>query len=400
MRGDKFLTAAVAIVLLSNLLFDLMLLLDTSPFVFLDLKMQSRLCAYTLHGIDPYPQIGVEPPLLPEVGSIMKDFGTSPWGLILGNIFYPAFLPLELAEIYFVALNIALMSTTAFLVWNASRKISARLAVISITLFILPAGLMRTIWWGNAGGCIICLLIICCVICDRRPILTGVLLSLAMIKPQVALTFCILFLLQRRFKVVLTAAAIDIGAWLIASALTGTAPITLLSEMFEANIGGGSHFSGFLILFFAADPMQSIYASMAVGTVLIIFLHCCSTERSFLSMYPACVAASIWSYSTGNEDFILTLPALLCFHIMLGLDDNFDRLKWFWGGIFLYSSLMVLQTCIIGSRLFSINQAFGLSYKEFVRLIAVLRVSFCFVFIEMALCINRRLKRGLDRAAD
>ena len=116
-----------------------------------DLTGQRTLCAYTLRGFDPYPLIGVDPPALNDIGVIPKDFGTA--------------------------------------------------------LFILPATVMLSMWYGNAGGGVSCLLIIGCVICDRRPFLTGVLLSLAMIKPQVALTFCILFLLQRRFKVLLTAAA-------------------------------------------------------------------------------------------------------------------------------------------------------------------------------------------------
>ena len=401
MRHDKFLMATVAIIVVMNLLPDALLyfLRDMTPAFFSDLKGQRALCAYTLHGIDPFLQIGVEPPLLPDVGAIPKNFGTSPWGLILGNIFYPAFLPLELAEIYFVALNIVLLSTTAFFVWDASRKISARLGVIALALFTLPATVMRTWWYGNAGGCIICLLMLCCVICERRPFLTGVLLSVAMIKPQVALTFCILFFLQRRFKVLLTAAVIDLGAWLIASSLTGTTPLNLLIEMSHINVAGSGIFSGIFRLFFLEAPMTSIYLSMTVGTLFIIFLHRRSTERNFLSMYPACVAAMFWSYSTNNEDFIAVLPALCCFKIMLD-NNGIDKIKWFAAGMFFYFSLITLQMFDIGCDLFSINRVLGLSYLTGKFACIVLRVSFCFVFIEMALCINRRLKRGLNRAAD
>ena len=157
-------------------------------------------------------------------------------------------------------------------------------------------------------------------------------------------------------------------------------------------------FSGIFRLFFLDDPMTSTYLSMALGTLFIIFLHRRTPQKNFLSMYPACVAASFWSYSTGSEFFILILPALCCFHTMLETDVG--KFRWFLRGMFFYSALMFLQCFDLGCDLFAINQMLGLSYLAGKFAGVVLRVSFCFVFIEIALCINRRLKRSLDRAAD
>ena len=381
MSRDRFLTASVAIILLSNVLFDALLwiLRKMTPTLVTDFQGQRALCAYTLRGIDPYPQIGIEPPLLPDVGSIPMFFGTSPWGLTLNNLFYPAFLPFELAQNYFWELNAVVLLMTALVLYEASKETDARLGRIALALFALPAPFVLAVWYGNAGGMICCLLLICCAICDRRPVLTGILLGVAMIKPQTALPFCILFLFQRRFKILLTAAAIDIGAWLMASALTGTNPITLMIEMLDANIGGGMMFSGLLSLF-VDEPMRSIYLSMTVGVIFIVVLHYRSTEQNFLSMYPACVAAIFWSYSTGNEIFILILPALNCFRIML--EDNVERLQWFWAGIFFYSVLMFLQVLAMSCNAFALN-------PSLITVCVTLRVCFCFVFIAIALCINQ-----------
>ena len=393
MKRDKFLPSAAAIILLFNLLADaIMLIIPPKSIDALDLVGQRRLCAYVLRGVDPFPFIGTTPPpLLTDVGSIPQNFGTSPWGLVLGNIFYPAFLPVELAAYYLFALSAITLAVTAFIVFNETKKFSSRLGKLSIALFILPAPFIISLYWGNAGSILCCLLLIGCVECDRRPILTGILLSLAMIKPQTALPFCILFLLQRRYKILLTAAAIDLGAWLIASALTATSPLTLLIEMLNANVGGGGQFTGVMMPFFMSEPSKAMYLSMIVGVLFIVLMHRRSTEKNFLSMYPAAVAALFWSYSMNNEHFILILPTLCCFFIMLELESKFDRAKWLAAGVIFYCSLtayILLNTGYVWSLF---NRIIECPYGTFVGALMMLRVAVLFVFIEMALCISRRL---------
>ncbi|MBQ9479792.1 MAG: DUF2029 domain-containing protein, partial [Selenomonadaceae bacterium] len=257
----------------------------------------------------------------------------------------------------------------AFIVFNETKKFSSRLGKLSIALFILPAPFIISLYWGNAGSILCCLLLICCVECDRRPILTGILLSLAMIKPQTALPFCILFLLQRRYKILLTAAAIDLGAWLIASALTATSPITLLIEMLNANVGGGKNFSGLMMVFFPDEPTKATCLSMLIGVIFLVVMHRRSTDTNFLSMHPACVTVSFWSYTTGNEGLIMTLPALCCFLIMLESDER--RLMWLTAGVATQFYYTFLSMCLA---------AFGIT-----------GVWFCFVFIAMSFGISRRL---------
>ena len=53
--------------------------------------------------------------------------------------------------------------------------------------FILSIDFLYSLQNGNAGAGICCLLLIAIALCDEVPILAGILLSFAMIKPQVAL---------------------------------------------------------------------------------------------------------------------------------------------------------------------------------------------------------------------
>ncbi|MBR1579500.1 MAG: hypothetical protein IJ668_03270 [Selenomonadaceae bacterium] len=262
--------------------------------------------------------------MLTDVGSIPQNFGTSPWGLVLGNIFYPAFLPVELAAYYLFALSAITLAVTAFIVFNETKKFSSRLGKLSIALFILPAPFIISLYWGNAGSILCCLLLICCVECV---------------------------------------------AWLSASMLTATSPLTLLIEMLNANVGGGGQFTGVMMPFFQDEPSKAMMLSMAVGVVFIVWLHRQSTQKNFLSMYPAAVAAVFWSYSMNNEHFLLILPTLCCFLIMLESDER--RLMWLTAGVATQFYYTFLSMCLA---------AFGIT-----------GVWFCFVFIAMSLCISRRL---------
>lgn len=348
---------AAALVVALNVI-SIGLLLDRGIF-FDDFNGQWRLCAYTLQSIDPYPIIGVEPAPVESIGPIPKGWGTSPWGLLLGNAFYFGFLPLPLAKIFFVALNLILLALTAR-AWYVATDRNAW----ALILFACPASLIISTVTGNAGGLVCCLLLLCLLTCDRRPILTGVLLSLAMVKPQTALAFCVLFAFQRRFKVLLTAAMIDLGAWIGSARIVERTPVELLKEFFGANIGGGSQFSGLFTLL-CDSSSTAMMLSMAAGVAFIWALR----QKN----WAPCMASAFWSYTYFNEFYLLALPAL-----------SAARLKMFWAMILLHvgetfwTSLALWRlTCGLSSTLFSIDSWF------------VVRTAFCVAIIAIAFMMRQ-----------
>ena len=347
----------MALVILLNVI-SIGLLLDRGVF-FDDFNGQWRLCAYTLQSIDPYPIIGVEPPLVESIGSIPKGWGTSPWGLLLGNAFYFGSLPLPIAKTFFVALNLILMSITAR-AWYVATDRNAW----ALILFACPASMIISTVTGNAGGLVCCLLLLCLLICDRHPVLTAVMLSLAMVKPQTALAFCIWFLFQRKWKVLLIAAAIDLAAWIGSARIVERTPVELLREFFGANIGGGSQFSGLFTLLID-NSMQSILLSMAVGTMFIWILR----QKN----WAPCMASAFWSYTYFNEFYLLALPAFEC-----------ARSKMFWAmlilhvGETLWTSIALWRlTCGLSSTLFSIDAWF------------IVRTVFCLAIIVIAFMMRQ-----------
>ncbi len=312
-----------------------------------DFLGQWKLCAYVLRGIDPYPLIGVAVPAIEELGIIPANWGTTPYGLLLGNLFYAGFLAmntaafipsepfsmnkdlqayreinstLEPAEIYFIVISVAFVLLTAIVIFQTFKTLSKKLAWTSALLTIFSAvQLIPLKNTGNASGIICCMLILISFLQEKYPKLAGVLLAFAMIKPQLALIFCLTLLLMRRFKILFIAAAIDIAAWLIVSFMLQTSPMVLLQEFLATGAGGDKSYAGIFTLFTASNHSLAMGLSMLAGIIYVCIGHklLSDCKISAFKFLPACIAATFWCYSFYNDFYILILPAIVCVYVMI-----------------------------------------------------------------------------------
>ena len=309
------------------------------------------MCAYTLHGIDPYPLIGAEVPAVKELGIIPEDWGTTPYGLLLGNLFYAGFLAMataafipstpmtigkdltayratnatfEPAEIYLIVVNVILLLATAIIIFQTFKNLSHKFALPAFLLAIFStAQLIPLVNTGNASSIICCLLILISFLQEDHPKLSGILLAFAMVKPQLALIFCLTLLLMRKFKILFIAAAIDIAAWLIVSFMVNTSPITLLTEFVAAGAGGDKSYAGIFTLFTASNHNLAMELSMLAGIIYVCICHkfLSGCKISAFKFFPACIAATFWSYSFYNDFYILILPVIICVYVMIESRD-------------------------------------------------------------------------------
>lgn len=299
-----------------------------AQFPLFDFHGQWALCAYTLRGIDSYAITGLTTPTLEDIGIIPAAWSTTPWGLILGNFFYPGFLTPENAAIYFLALNmIFLLITTTEL---AKRF---KFAVPVLPAFL--ASFFISSYFGNAGAVICCLLILTCLCAEEQPILAGVLLSLAMVKPQVALPICFALLFRKNFKVLSTAALIDCAAWGISALITNQTPLTLLTEFLSVNTGGGFAFAGLFTLAFIENTPIATGLSMLVG---ILFIRLTFRDEKYFWACPAFLTTTFFAYSFHNEFFVLIMPALLCINLAARADSRREKIFWLFAFAFMASA--------------------------------------------------------------
>ena len=310
---------------------------DAAEFPLFDFQGQWALCAYTLRGVDPYAITGLKTPLIEEIGIIHPEWSTAPWGLLLGNFFYPGFLDTTNAGIYFLMLNIFFLLITPVVL----KKNFFRLApIITPALFI---SFFISSYFGNAGAVICCLLILSCVLVDDLPILSGIFLSVAMVKPQVALPICFALLLRKNFKVLTIAALTDFASWGAAAFITNQSPITLLTEFLSINTGGHTVFSGLFTLAFPEDKSLAMGLSMLAGVIFIwLTWRLGFKDEKIFWMCPACLATTFFAYSFHNEFFILILPALACIHFASREEIFSTKIFWLVAFVFLALGVYVL----------------------------------------------------------
>lgn len=389
-----------------------------------DFLGQWKLCAYALHGVDPYPLIGAAVPAIEELGIIPTYWGTTPYGLLLGNLFYPGFLPmstasfipstplsidedfkayreinstLEPAEIYFIVINVIIFLATAIVIFQTLKNLSHQLALNACLLSIFSfSWLMPLKHTGNASGIICCILILICLLQESHPKLSGILLAFAMVKPQLALIFCLTLLFMRRFKIIFIAATIDIAAWLIVSFMTKTSPIVLLTEFLATGAGGNKSYAGIFTLFTASDHNLAMGLSMLVGIIYVCigykFLSGC--KISTFKFFPACIAATFWCYSFYNDFYILILPAIVCVYIMIESKEiaiPFGSAMFMTFGVFLWILFLAKIDDMLGvvdwNTLLSLN-----SVPNYVVQTWITRTFFEGVVILIGLYLCRRLK--------
>lgn len=301
-----------------------------------DLPGQRQLCAYVLRGIDPYPYIGIPdiPASVQEIGTIPEGWGAVPWGLVLGNIYYFGFMSLDGAKTSFLVLNFIMAILTALCLYFYAEKIypDKKFAVLVLLLAMSSPDFVCSVTHGNAGGIICCFLLLAWMFCDDRPVLTGILLGFAMVKPQIALIVCILFLLQKRFISLATAALIDIAAWFYASLKTGTGMIALLQEFMLKGAGSDRRYSGIFTIFLE-NRTYALTLSMIAGILFVLIFHylCRMNFKNDKYNFAMCfsfMASTFWSYSYNNDNYVLLLPAVICIYIMLRSEKFYERILW------------------------------------------------------------------------
>ena len=356
-----------------------------------DLLGQWKLCAYAVRGVDPYPYIGASlsdvPQSVKDLGTLPGGFNASPWGLAVGNIYYFGFLDFAHVEACFLALCAVMWVCTVMCVYIKAREImpDKRFVYLAVIVAAGSADFFITMHQKNVSGLIGCMLILAWVFCDDHPILTGILLGIAMTKPQCAGLVCLAFLLEKRFLPLVIGGLIDAAGWIYASVITGTGMIDLLMEFLAQGhkvVSGASWASRFYVgicTVFFDDFNNGLKFSMLAGiifTAVFWYIYRRSSAPKYFSLCFACIAQTFWSYSSSSDHYVLLLPSIACLYIMMNSEQLSRRIFWVctvfclsWSEIFRSKKLWEL---VVGSEcVFPTIRALKTTYYTLLILLAV-----------------------------
>lgn len=297
-------------------------------FTWEDIDGQWLMCRYFLKGVNPYVYVPVKELALKGLEPIPYGWSTSPWGCLLGLMFYAGFMPCEAAKIWFILLYAAAYILTC--VYFAHRYPLQKKGILALAAVGLVSYVFSMLH-GNAGGVICLLLLMALDLKDRHNLLAGFCLAFALVKPQVSLLICLYLLFQKNYKVLLVAAIVDIAAWLVVAIRLNAGMFEMLADMLGSDVGCGYQYNG--IMTFLSPHLLSLsktmYLSMAVGITYSTVLYVCLCHKfgkdNIITALPFCVATSFWCYSWGNELLILLPAAAFCLSIY-SRTDGWQRL--------------------------------------------------------------------------
>jgi len=307
--------------------------------------------AYLLRGVDPLDIVMRRHDFISEIGKIPKTAATMPWTYVLNNLFSPGFLPWAIAKpitifIYFFVQLLACIAIYKYLL----KKISADKKYIiwfAIAAFLASYAILSGLKWGNNALVVSALLVIAiCMDKDKHPFLVGLCLGFSMIKPQMAFLFFIPFLIDKRFKIIFTGAAVVLTGWIIASILANTNPLVMLLQNYQQGTGlpeTSRYVYNGLFDFLILKGLSVSYVllpQMFLFTALSLFLSYKYRNANQLALFsiPA-VFSSMWMYSHAFDLQIVNVVVLtIIFLLYLKKDIS---MKMFFTGCLLMCSVLL-----------------------------------------------------------
>jgi glycosyl transferase family 87 len=245
---------------------------------------------------NPDPVLGV--PLCPDY---------PPWAYVSGLLFFSP--PWSVDRLYFTAINLVALGVLGWIGYGLGREFGKHAA-----LFVLAATLAMdanrwVIEFGQYPLVVVSSLAGAMVLAQRkRDVACGVLLGVAMLKPNITAPFLLCFLVRRQFKPVAIALGIVAAQSLLAGWLVKTNPIEMIRQMEALGeayaIDRGSPLKALVKLGVPLNAAIPLLAGgcLAVGAALIWWRR---RDSFLLLMAIACFTARVWTYHRWYDNVMM-----------------------------------------------------------------------------------------------
>jgi hypothetical protein len=291
-----------------------------------------------LHGENPLPVLLRETTPPDGIHPAVKDNTPYfPWSYVVGNLFVPGFLPLHAALWWELIITLALFVWMGIAVYKTDIKHhAAPFAALVTALCFAQYGYLPNLTFLNPSLFVIPLIVLGALYGaphkpDKYNIISGCLLGIALIKPQMTALFLIPFLVRRQIAPLIIGALWVIAPWFFASWRYGENPLTLLADHlsttfpigFKANV-----YMGILnpLLRICENPAMINLMQMACFTLLVTFLcwRFRKAQNIVVFAIPA-VASTLWTYSTATNIPVLAILIIAAGMVFLKSENKMEK---------------------------------------------------------------------------
>ena len=297
-----------------------------------DARLRWQECAYVLHGLNPFDVMHSRVPSIESIGWLDASLGgTVPWAYVLGNVINPGFLPYSAMCVYILALDFIAPLVTALCMGRfllRHRYVQDKyMAVLASLLVFAPSMWANAVLFGNQSGIVCCCVILSMCVLEDSETLAGLLLAVAMCKPQVAFVFLFPLLCKKHWKAITVTSGTVLGSWLLAAILTESSPISMLTDIMDQGLSYNTSYYGLFnfLLGFGISTKVVLLLDVAVGGVILLaaaaWMFRKKLDNDWLLWYAVTAVVSVmWFYKQSHDYIILALPAIAIFclpHISL-----------------------------------------------------------------------------------
>ncbi len=245
------------------------------------------------------PDLGIPTPSYP------------PWAYGTGLIFMWPSDP-STARHCFVAVNVLLL---AFMAWWTLKGSGAdlQLGFLTMTVTIGTDSVCSTLAIGQFGVVVIgCLIVSYWFEAKNRPILSGLFLGFALLKPTLSFPFLLAYLIKKRWITLAVACAYTILASTVVSALVRTDPITMLLQMESSGVEWGiTHYTGnsdpaMLSSVLGIHPRFALRSSAVISLIVALGLMWFFRQQSMMILFAiAGITGRLWVSHFHYDDLIV-----------------------------------------------------------------------------------------------
>lgn len=296
-------------------------------------------CACILHGIYPIDIILGRTPAIAEFGVFDNSITTIPWSYLLCNIFYPGFLSWNIAKIWCLCLFSIWSILCVFTLYKKFPRTSHNksLAVILCIQFFVHFGWGSSLNKLNNGMFSILAILTILILMEYYPhnlkseLLIAIFMTLAMLKPQVALLFYIPLLIQKYYKSILISGSILLLSWLGVSAIINVSPLIILLEQFQ--IGTDLKYTSVYVYYGILDFLTNfgistsfIMLTEAAIFIPIVFILCYRFRQSstWVVFSVPSIFMLFWCYHHNTEVQIVGF-SIICITYLLFTDSSLKK---------------------------------------------------------------------------
>lgn len=306
--------------------------------LFVDFNARWQESAYLFRGINPFDALTGKN-ILSDIGQIDPDMVTVPWAWILGSIINPGFFPYSIARIWgMFAYLLITLSTSAVCFqymrenyfYEETEKVKKiRWCMLAVFIVVSQYCWVWSFMCGNQGALACCFTVMAVCIYRKHPILGGVLMLFAMIKPQVAAIFLLTFLIIGEFKLLLTALLGGIISFVVIYLQIHVGIIELLQGTLQVGTDLNYVFFGMfnMLKYYNVSTNLILLLDMIVGISYMIILTLLVRKKigvnSLDIFMGASIASTFWFYKQSHDYVILIIPCL----IFLGQFYKQEKLK-------------------------------------------------------------------------